>query len=63
MDVLENVTLQCPYCWEGIEVLVDRSEGDQEWIEDCSVCCRPIVLSVQGTQTGELRLDVRREDD
>ncbi|MGH8493387.1 MAG: CPXCG motif-containing cysteine-rich protein [Moraxellaceae bacterium] len=63
MEALEGVSLQCPYCGEQIEILVDRSEGDQDWIEDCSVCCRPIELSVSGTQTGELQVQAHREDD
>lgn len=63
MEALEAVTLQCPYCWEAVEILVDRSAGDQDWIEDCSVCCRPMVLSVSGTQTGELRVEARSEND
>jgi len=37
----------CPYCAEPITLLVDISEGDQEYIEDCEVCCRPINVSLQ----------------
>ena len=36
----------CPYCGEQLTVLIDPSEPDQEYIEDCQVCCRPIVLRV-----------------
>ena len=63
MEALENVQLYCPYCGENIEILVDRSEGDQDWIEDCSVCCRPIELSVTGTHTGELHVQAHHEND
>jgi hypothetical protein len=63
MQGLENLGLQCPYCGENIEVLVDRSEGDHEYIEDCSVCCRPIVLTVSGSGSEELVVSARREDD
>jgi len=63
MQALENISLQCPYCWESIEIVVDRSEGDHEYIEDCSVCCRPIVLSVSGTGSTELSVNARSEDD
>ena len=38
--------ISCPYCGEPIEVLVDTSVDYQEYIEDCSVCCRPIMLLV-----------------
>jgi len=46
--MFENTARQidCPYCGECVEVLVDTSVEYQEYVEDCSVCCRPIVLSV-----------------
>jgi transcription elongation factor Elf1 len=39
-------TIQCPYCGENIVVLVDDSVPQQNYIEDCQVCCRPIEFSV-----------------
>ena len=36
---------QCPYCWQNISMLLDESAVNQEYIEDCEVCCRPIRLS------------------
>ena len=56
--------LHCPYCGERIELAVDDSAGDQDYIEDCQVCCRPIAVSVRvdGAADG-LRVRVRREDD
>ena len=38
----KNQKINCPYCGELIEVLVDPSEAAQEYVEDCFVCCRPI---------------------
>ena len=38
--------LTCPHCWEEIEVVIDLSVADQRYIEDCSVCCRPIEISI-----------------
>ena len=35
----------CPYCWEQISMILDLQEEMTEYIEDCEVCCRPIVLS------------------
>jgi hypothetical protein len=43
---VRSASLYCPYCGENIEVLVDLSLSEQEYIEDCSVCCRPILLTV-----------------
>lgn len=36
---------QCPYCWQTISMLLDEMEDDQQYIEDCEVCCRPIQLN------------------
>ena len=34
----------CPYCWEQISMILDASEEQSDYIEDCEVCCRPIEL-------------------
>ena len=41
----EIVKDYCPYCGQLIDLLVDCSLGMQEYIEDCSVCCRPIKVT------------------
>ena len=41
--------VQCPYCGEPIEMQVDRSAGSQAYVEDCSVCCRPIEVRLSAT--------------
>lgn len=55
--------LRCPYCGERISVLVDHSEEQQDYIEDCEVCCRPIMLMVRVEADDSVRLVVRRSDD
>ncbi len=54
---------RCPYCGERISVLVDHSELQQDYIEDCEVCCRPIVLTVQIAEHSRVHLVARRGDD
>ena len=39
--MLPSTEIQCPYCGERIEILVDDSAGDQHYVEDCQVCCQP----------------------
>jgi len=41
----------CPYCGEPIELLIDASIDAQQYVEDCQVCCLPIV--VDATYDGE----------
>ncbi|OYT97152.1 MAG: CPXCG motif-containing cysteine-rich protein [Pseudomonas sp. PGPPP3] len=60
--MLESQDYQCPYCGEPVEALLDLSGGDQQYIEDCSVCCRPIQFELQ-TDGDSWDLQVRREDD
>ena len=32
----------CPYCAQTVEISVDAGGGEeQEYVEDCPVCCRP----------------------
>jgi hypothetical protein len=45
--MLETEDYHCPYCGEGVEAVLDLSAGDQQYIEDCPVCCRPINFSLQ----------------
>ena len=45
--MLEIQSYQCPYCGEPVEAVLDLSGGDQHYIEDCPVCCRPIVFELQ----------------
>tara|TARA_B100000768_G_scaffold42282_1_gene41159 strand:+ start:218 stop:397 length:180 start_codon:yes stop_codon:yes gene_type:complete len=35
---------QCPYCWEEISMLLEPSNQEQQYVEDCEVCCRPIQI-------------------
>jgi len=38
----------CAYCGELNETLVDPSAGTkQSYVEDCSVCCHPNVLTIR----------------
>lgn len=61
--MLPSVEIQCPYCGESIELLVDDSAGDQRYIEDCQVCCRPITVAVHFDDAGEPSVAVSAEDE
>ncbi len=45
MESEQEVFFQCPYCWQTISMIFERLYPDQEYIEDCEVCCRPIEVS------------------
>lgn len=35
---------QCPYCWEQISMLLDKSVSET-YIEDCETCCNPMQIT------------------
>ena len=48
---VEAAHVDCPYCGEPMELNIDASVDEQEYVEDCWVCCRPIVI--QATVVGD----------
>lgn len=57
-------TVHCPYCGEAFETTIDAGGGCEEYIEDCAVCCRPIVFRVEADAEGQvLSVETHREDD
>lgn len=63
MNELHSHDVSCPYCGECFELLVDASVPRQEYIEDCEVCCRPIVLLVTVVAEGHVDVVASCEDD
>jgi hypothetical protein len=60
--LIQLETITCPYCWESIEITLDLSVDFQQQVEDCSVCCRPIVIRYRA-ENGELAaLDAAAEN-
>jgi len=48
------VTIDCPYCGESYDTRIDLTGGSFEYIEDCQVCCQPILLKVEVNAENEL---------
>ena len=63
MDPLQNITVNCAFCGERIDILVDCSIAQQEYVEDCQVCCNPLVMRVAIDDDGFPRVEVRNEND
>lgn len=34
----------CPHCWQTISMILDLSVEEQDYIEDCEVCCNPVKI-------------------
>ena len=45
MDEIEHF-FYCPYCGEGISMLIGLNFNNQFYTEDCEVCCRPIEINL-----------------
>ena len=60
--MLEEHLGQCPYCWEEISMEIDLSIENQEYVEDCQVCCNPILLRINSNGS-EVHIETAREDD
>jgi hypothetical protein len=41
----EEAQITCPFCGESLTILLDLSLPEQDYIEDCQVCCRPIRIA------------------
>ncbi len=60
---MDELNTTCPYCGAIIGVLVDNSVQEQEYYEDCSVCCCPILFNVVIDSVNNIKLVVRRDDE
>jgi uncharacterized Zn finger protein len=63
MSQLIQEHVNCPYCGESIEVLIDQEEAGQQYIEDCQVCCKPITFSISTSMNGDLSISVHDENE
>jgi hypothetical protein len=46
MELVIATEIECPHCGETFPLQVDTSQSEQSLIEDCTVCCRPITLTI-----------------
>jgi len=61
--MIDEINISCPYCGEVFETTADCSAGDQEYIEDCQVCCRPIAITLNVSGTTLVNVEARRDDE
>jgi hypothetical protein len=62
--MLEDAVVTCPACWEEIVLELDLSAGSAVYTEDCSVCCRPMLVRLNVDEgSGEFTVAVEAEND
>jgi Cysteine-rich CPXCG len=49
----DTETIQCPYCGQSMDLVIDVSQPSQRFTTDCEVCCRPFEV-VAECEDGEL---------
>lgn len=58
-----EATVYCPHCGEANEVALDPGSGDeQEYVEDCQVCCHPWLMYVRYARDGSAVVEVYASD-
>jgi hypothetical protein len=57
-----DASFLCPYCGEPGSLEIDPGDepGDQVYVEDCGVCCRPWSVRVHTDAEGEVEVTVDR---
>ncbi len=57
MEISESI--QCPYCGQSMELVVDTSVPEQRFTTDCEVCCRPFEVFAECEPGEIIALDVQ----
>jgi hypothetical protein len=63
-DAASEATVICPHCSEPVEISLDPGSGsEQEYVEDCEVCCQPWTVSVRYGSAGNAEVTVTALDE
>lgn len=54
-----DALVHCPYCGEAVEITLDPGSGaQQDYVEDCEVCCQPWRVSVSYGEYGAASVSI-----
>lgn len=62
MDPFEGFEISCPYCGEVLTITIDPTVPQQEYVEDCHVCCRPILFRIDAQNPEAPIIDAQPEN-
>ncbi len=57
MEISESI--QCPFCGQTFEILVDTTVAFQRFTTDCEICCRPFEVIAECEPGEILSLEVQ----
>lgn len=43
----DTATVDCPFCGQSMELLLDTNLASQRFVTDCEVCCRPFEVTAE----------------
>ncbi len=58
----ESISVPCPYCGEAFFIEPEPCGETVEYVEDCHVCCQPVVVTVSYSEEGS-DVSARRENE
>jgi len=61
--LLEYLERDCPYYGETCLLAIDMTLAEQDYIEDCPICCRPMRVSVRASDPDQPQVTLRSEDE
>jgi hypothetical protein len=47
IPLTEYIEVECPYCSESQALNIELTAAHQTYTEDCQVCCKPMVLTIE----------------
>ncbi|WP_445398551.1 CPXCG motif-containing cysteine-rich protein [Zobellella sp. An-6] len=54
----------CPHCGHHTRIMVDASDGDQDYYEDCLACCNSMHITIKcNRETEEVTVTVDADDE
>jgi hypothetical protein len=62
MFLIQGREATCPHCWENITLTLDLSVPGQSYVEDCPVCCKPLMVSYSAENGEVLEFSVEASD-
>ena len=62
MQLIQEWTVQCPYCGADNTLSIEPLSEPQDYVEDCEVCCQPMRIRVRVADGIPSEVDVTREN-
>jgi hypothetical protein len=54
----DTATIQCPFCGQSFDLVLDTTLASQRFVTDCEICCRPFEVVAECEDGEILSLDV-----